>query len=81
MKMKADGIRGAAYREDRAAEQLGITVDTFREYAARLGIGPRRMHGEKGTWYLVFELEEVADLMGLRDRKWDNPVRTFRLPR
>jgi hypothetical protein len=66
MRMKQDGIRGAAYREDRAAEQLGITVDKFREYATHLDILPRRMYGQKGTWYLVFELEEIADLMGLR---------------
>ena len=32
MKMKEDGIRGAAYSEDRAAEQLGITGDRFRGY-------------------------------------------------
>ena len=81
MKMKADGIRGAAYREDRAAEQLGITVDKFREYAARLGIGPRRMYGQKGSWYVVFELEDIANLMGLKDRKWNNPMRGYVLPR
>jgi hypothetical protein len=66
MKIKEDGIRGAAYREDRAAEQLGITADKFRQYADQLGILPRRMYGQKGSWYVVFELEEIADLMGLR---------------
>jgi hypothetical protein len=80
MKMKEDGIRGAAYREDRAAEQLGITVDQFRGYAHQLDILPRRIYGQRGSWYLVFELEEIADLIGLKDRKWDNPVRGFRLP-
>ena len=74
MKMKKDGISGPAYREDRAAEQLGITVDQFRGYADRLGISPRRMYGQKGFWYLVPGLEEIADLIGLKDRKWDNPV-------
>ena len=78
MKMKKDGISGPAYREDRAAEQLGITVNQFREYADRLGIRPRRNHGQRGSWYLVFELEEIADLMGLTDRKWSNPMRGYR---
>ena len=80
MKMKKDGISGPAYREDRAAEQLGITVDQFRGYAHQLDILPRRIYGQRGSWYLVFELEEIADLIGLKDRKWDNPVRGFRLP-
>jgi hypothetical protein len=79
MKMKENGIRGVAYREDRAAEQLGITVDKFREYAAQLGIGPRRMYGQKGSWYMVFDLEDIGDLMGLKDRKWNNPMRGFRV--
>jgi hypothetical protein len=74
MKLKQDGISSAAYHEDRAAEQLGITVDQFRGYADQLGILPRRMYGQRGSWYLVFELEEIADLIGLKDRKWDNPV-------
>jgi len=64
MKMEEDGIRGAAYREDKAAEQLGIAVDKFREYADQLGTEPRHIYGQKGKWYLVFELEEIADLMG-----------------
>ena len=81
MKMKKDGISGPAYREDRAAEQLGIAVDQFRGYAHQLGILPRRIYGQRGSWYLVFELEEIADLMGLKDRKWNNPMRGFRLPR
>jgi hypothetical protein len=79
MKNREDGIRGAAYREDRAAEQLEITAENFREYAAQLGIEPRRMHGQKGSWYVVPELEEIADLIGLKDRKWNNPMRGYRL--
>ena len=78
MKMKEDGISGPAYREDRAAEQLGITINQFREYADRLGIGPRRMYAQRGSWYLVFDLEEIADLMGLKDRNWNNPMRGYR---
>ena len=78
MKMKKDGITGPAYREDRAAEQLGITVDKFREHADQLGILPRRMYGQKGTWYLVFEIEEIADLIALKDRKWNILMRGYR---
>ena len=78
MKIKEDGVMGAAYREDRVAEQLGIPVHQFRENADRMGIGPRRMYGQKGTWYLVVELEEIADLMGLKDRNWSNPMRGYR---
>jgi hypothetical protein len=36
------------------------------------------MYPEKGTWYVVFELEDIADLMGLKDRKWNNPMRGYR---
>ena len=75
MKMKKDGISGPAYREDRAAEQLGISVDQFGEYAGHLGIGPRRMYGQKGSWYVVFGPEEIAGLMRLKDRSWVNPMR------
>ena len=78
MKMKKDGISGPAYREDRAAEQLGITVDRFREYADQLNILSRRMYGQKGTWYLVFEIEEIADLIALKDRKWNILMRGYR---